>query len=89
MKAVLDLTDSFGNNTYTDKGYTRTEILEALDMIRYICEQYKECENCPFANRDEVCQIHYTRPELWNVKKETERIWRAFEQKGVANVQVS
>lgn len=63
--------------TYTDKGYTEAEIMEALDMIRDICHEQHDCEDCPFADRDADCRIQARAPEDWYLRND--KIWRAFE----------
>ena len=63
--------------TYTKKGYTESEILEALNMIKDICDEQEDCETCPFADRVEVCHIQTKAPQDWDLRKE--RVWRAFD----------
>ena len=63
--------------TYTNRGYTEADIIEALDTIRYICKEYEDCKNCPFTDGGEICHITNENPAYWNVKKET--VWCAFE----------
>ena len=62
--------------TYTNKDYTRAEIVEALYMIQDICEQQEGCENCPFADQNEVCLIQCMSPESWTIREEA--VWRAL-----------
>jgi len=55
--------------------YTHEEIINALTVIKGICDVYAgECNNCPFFV-GEVCYLTKRTPYTWVFAEE---IWRAF-----------
>lgn len=58
--------------------HTREEILNALHVIKDICDDETiDCYNCPFGNDENLCRIKDRIPANWRIKDE--EIWRAFE----------
>lgn len=65
-------------NKITEK--KKEEILNALKVIRDICNSHKECATCPFyktENRRNVCSIRDETPNNWRISGTNER-WRAL-----------
>ena len=58
--------------------HTKQEILNALQIIKDECT-CAECYNCPFRYNGEECAIKDYPPVDWQIKKEKESVWRAFE----------
>lgn len=52
-----------------------SEILDALMVIKNVCQHYDRCINCPFFSID-MCNIKNTDPENWNL--DSNYTWRAF-----------
>ena len=43
------------------------DLLEALRVIRYICEQRKECCHCPLCDVNEECVLEKEAPVHWEL----------------------
>ena len=52
-----------------------SEIIDALRIIRTVCSEHSNCDNCPFYT-DDVCKIENCDPKEWEL--ESRYIWRAF-----------
>lgn len=57
--------------------YAQEEIIKSLNMIRDICRESKDCEECPFRSCG-GCNIADDKPEDWMIISETTP-WKAFE----------
>lgn len=58
--------------------HTEEEILNALKVIKEVCEGYDPCPNCPlYATEANCCGIQYRYAEDWELNDGT-RMWRAF-----------
>ena len=60
--------------------YTHEEIISALTVIRAICKEHDECEECPFYNNDypnTLCHFRNHTPAKWEFVPE-DPVWRAF-----------
>ena len=60
--------------------YTREEIINALRLIKDICEDRDvNCTKCPFGIKGLGCFFEHNAdsPEYWDLTEETEA-WRAF-----------
>lgn len=57
--------------------YTQEEVIKSLNMIRDICSESKNCDECPFRSCG-GCNIADDRPEDWTIISETTP-WKAFE----------
>lgn len=55
--------------------YSHDDIIDALIVIRTTCEDFKDCEECPFW-KDEECCIN-SNPVDWTLN-ENNRNWKAF-----------
>ena len=60
-------------------GYSKAEVIDALQTIHEICCN-NMCSECPFNKRDE-CMVIHTTPEDWSIRSNLEE-WKAFDQKG-------
>ena len=57
----------------------KKEILNALKLIKKICETADSCKKCPFYVPSICrCTIHEVWPEDWEIIDETPSVWRAF-----------
>lgn len=61
----------------------KTNLIEALCVIKKTCEGHAHCEDCPLAMTEwddtVYCMVGTHRPEEWNIKVEEEpEKWRAF-----------
>lgn len=59
--------------------HTKEEILNALQIIKDECTS-TECQKCPFGYNGGGCAIQDYPPADWQIKKEKESVWRAFEE---------
>ena len=57
--------------------YTQEEIIKSLNIIRDICSESKNCNECPFRAYG-GCNITNDKPEDWMIVSETTP-WKAFE----------
>lgn len=57
----------------------KEKILEALRMIKKVCEAYADCTKCPFRNWERLSGCHFKdiAPVHWCLD-ESEEPWRAF-----------
>ncbi len=55
--------------------YNHEEIIDALIVIRTTCEDFDDCESCPFW-KDEKCYINFN-PVDWTLNENNEN-WKAF-----------
>ena len=53
------------------------EVLQALIILRNLCQSYSSCENCPCYNKYGNCQIRDENPECYSLN-EPEENWYAF-----------
>ena len=60
--------------------HTSEEILDALKVIKEVCEENKRCYSCPLHSyKDEWCNLKYWDAEDWDLNEgEDDRAWRAF-----------
>ena len=50
------------------------DLLEALRVIRYICEQNKDCCHCPLRDADETCTLGKELPVCWELVDEVPKV---------------
>lgn len=55
-------------------------IINALKLLKQICEERNECDDCPLRDGDTMpsCQLQNTPPAEWKIKDEKIK-WRAFD----------
>lgn len=57
--------------------HTKEEILNALMVIKETCDEYEECEMCPFGSEnDESCNLKFYVPSVWDMCPLDWRGWR-------------
>ena len=64
-----------------NKGITKENIVEALKVIKSVCDD-NECQTCPLGNIDDttgkiLCMIKHITPDVWIINNETD-VWRAL-----------
>ena len=60
--------------------FNRKEILDALAIIKKVCQNSVDCDDCPLRSRDfesDGCALRIMTPDLWELNIEREK-WRAF-----------
>ena len=59
---------------------TKEEILNALTIIKQVCDNADECINCPLReNRNgDACYVKSSLPQDWKIGEEQPPMWRAF-----------
>jgi hypothetical protein len=60
---------------------SREEILNALNIMKEVCEEAISCLACPLGDKDGICVIQEggLNPCEWYLKK-PEKVWRAFDK---------
>lgn len=60
--------------------FNRNELLNALAVIKKVCQNSMDCDDCPLRSKDfedDSCALRITAPELWKLNEEKEK-WRAL-----------
>ena len=57
--------------------YSQEEIVNALALIKDICEEH-DCLECPFGTNDSTCLLHDNCPENWCLNAPRQTTWRAI-----------
>lgn len=61
------------------KDHTRGEILEALNVIKRVCDEcFDDCTLCPFYDASGECGIQNLAPCNWKINEESKLVWRAL-----------
>ena len=60
--------------------YSEHDILDALSLIKMVCVDNPDCEECPFHNEEEKypnnCNVSKSTPDMWVLN--TSHRWKAF-----------
>lgn len=57
--------------------HTQEEIINALQVIKDVCNKNEKCVMCPLRSRGVGCTLMNTFPNQWEIKN-NETNWRAF-----------
>lgn len=59
------------------KEITKEDIVEALKVIKSVCEDNLFCKDCPLGDNEGNCKLKRLEPRSWQIS-ELDSIWRAL-----------